>query len=52
VDIAYEGNPGPLKFGGVVSRSKNLSAVLQIMETTQKVHFKMEKRRLIVITNP
>ncbi|HWK06749.1 MAG TPA: FecR domain-containing protein [Puia sp.] len=52
VDIAYEGNPGSLKFGGVVSRSKNLSAVLQIMETTQKVHFKMEKRRLIVITNP
>jgi len=50
VDISYpQGSPGPMQFDGVVSRSKNISAVLQIMEATGKVNFKIEKRRVMVI---
>jgi transmembrane sensor len=50
VDISYpQGSPGPMQFDGIVSRSKNISAVLQIMEATGKVNFKIEKRRVMVI---
>jgi transmembrane sensor len=35
--------------GGWVSRSKNISAVLKIMELTGKVHFKIEGRRVTVM---
>jgi ferric-dicitrate binding protein FerR (iron transport regulator) len=50
VDISYpQGSPGPMPFDGIVSRSRNVSAVLQIMESTGKVHFKIEKRRIMVI---
>jgi len=53
VDISYpQGSPGPMQFDGIVSRSKNISAVLQIMESTGKVHFKIEKRRIMVIPKP
>jgi ferric-dicitrate binding protein FerR (iron transport regulator) len=53
VDISWQGSPGPMSFDGIISRSKNISAVLQIMESsTKKIHFQIEKRRLMVITNP
>ena len=52
VDISYQGSPGPLHFDGIVSRTKNISSVLQIMEATGKIHFQIEKRRLMVIANP
>jgi len=53
IDISYKGSPGPMAFDGIISRSKNLSAVLQIMESsTKKIHFQIENRRLMVITNP
>ncbi|WP_431217231.1 DUF4974 domain-containing protein [Puia sp. P3] len=53
VDISYpQGSPGPMQFDGIVSRSKNISAVLQMMEATGKVKFKIEKRRIMVIPKP
>ncbi|PYF71506.1 FecR family protein [Pedobacter nutrimenti] len=48
VEITYEGHFEPLHFGGYVSREKNISAVLRIMESTGKVHFKIEGRKIIV----
>lgn len=38
------------KYSGAVSRSKNLSAVLKIMELTNKVKFKIDGRRIYVMS--
>nr|WP_121273450.1 FecR domain-containing protein [Pedobacter schmidteae] len=49
VDIIYDKTaPENLALGGVVSRSKNISAVLKIMEATGDVHFKIEGRQITV----
>jgi len=49
VEIVYAPSaPDNLAPGGWVSRSKNISAVLKIMEATGKVHFKVEGRRITV----
>jgi transmembrane sensor len=49
VDVIYDPSvPTGLVLGGWVSRSKNISAILEIMESTGKVHFKIEGRRVIV----
>lgn len=51
VDIVYgDDAPTELELGGWVSRSKNISAVLKIMESTGKVHFKIEKERRVIVT--
>jgi len=49
VDVEYKGTPTNDGFGGEVSRSKNISAVLHILETTGAVHFKIEGRRIMVL---
>jgi len=49
VDVEYKGTPTNDGFGGVVSRAKNISAVLHILETTGAVHFKIEGRRIMVL---
>lgn len=49
VQVIYDPSaPQDLELGGWVSRSKNISAVLRIMESTGKVHFKVDGRRVIV----
>ena len=49
VDIVFDASaPTNLSLGGVVSRNKNISAVLKIMEATGDVHFKIEGRRITV----
>jgi transmembrane sensor len=48
VEIVYEGDLPEDKFGGVVSRFSNVSQVLKKLELTDKVHFKIEGRRIIV----
>ena len=37
------------KFGGVISKFENVSQVLKILEVTETIHFKIEKRRIIVM---
>lgn len=53
VQVDYKGNTDNLYFGGMVSRSKNISAVLKIMELTGDVQFKIipdgKERRVIVM---
>src|SRR5690606_21595415 len=41
VEVEYEGDNESLKFGGIVSRSKDLSAVLTMLEKTGKVKFEV-----------
>lgn len=50
VKVSYTGNIDPsLRFGGKISRYKNLSSALKIMELTGNVHFKVEGRRVTVM---
>lgn len=49
IEVVYGSDaPEDLELGGWVSRTKNLSAVLKLMELTGKVHFKIEGRRVTV----
>jgi len=48
VEVVYEGDFADLKFGGYISRTKNISAVLSIMESTGKVHFNVKDKRITV----
>lgn len=54
VNVTY--GPGvlekKLKFGGIVSRNRNLAIVLKTMERTGKVHFRLEgKKNIVVLPN-
>lgn len=48
VDVIYQGNILPRKFGGSIARKSELSSVLKILEAGN-VHFKLEGRNLIVM---
>ena len=49
VEVVYDPSaPDNFIPGGWISRSKNISAILNIMESTGKVHFKIEGRRITV----
>lgn len=49
VEIIYADNaPTRLNLGGWISRSKDISSILEVMEKTGKVHFKIEERRITV----
>lgn len=49
VDISYEIEPDQkFKYKGEISRDKNLSELLNMLEFTGNVHFKIEGRRVII----
>lgn len=49
VDIAYKGSVSNIKLGGTVSRYENISNLLNTMELTGSIHFKLQGRRVIVM---
>jgi len=49
VDVVYSNNMEDKNFDGTISKYKNISAVLKLMELTKSVHFKFEGRRIIVM---
>ncbi|MNQ65570.1 hypothetical protein D3C85_800280 [compost metagenome] len=49
VECHFEGKQGDLSFLGVVERSKNISSLLKVLESTGNVHFKIEGRKIIVM---
>lgn len=51
VEVSYKGEFDNMKFGGLISRAKNISSVLGIMESTGRIHFVIEGKRVIVIQN-
>ena len=51
VEVVYKGNFEDLKFGGYISRSKNISSVLGIMESTGKIHFQIQGKTIIVLND-
>ncbi|MNX78928.1 hypothetical protein D3C86_1105390 [compost metagenome] len=51
VEIVFEGEVSKERFNGALSRKKNISQMLKMLESTGVVHFKIEGRRVIVINN-
>lgn len=49
VDVEYKGKIPAGGFGGNVSKTKNISEVLRILELTKAVHFKVQGRRVTVM---
>ncbi|NQX37618.1 FecR protein [Pedobacter steynii] len=49
VDIIYKNYSDDTKYWGTVSRSKNISAVLRMLESTGKIKFHIEGRRIIAM---
>lgn len=49
VDVEYRDRPGSdLTFSGKISRSRDISGILKMLEYTGDVHFKLEGRKVIV----
>jgi hypothetical protein len=48
IDVVFDGDMEKVNFYGNYSRAKNLSNLLKYIELTEKVHFKIEGRRVIV----
>ncbi len=49
VDVVYQGNLSKTAFGGSMSRSNNIYQVLDMLESTGSVHFKINERRITVM---
>lgn len=49
VDVDYKGKISDEEYKGTISRSKNISEVLDLLESTKTVHFKVEGRRITVM---
>ncbi|WP_199118469.1 FecR family protein [Pedobacter sp. ASV28] len=48
IEVLYDGVLPEAEFNGRISRNKNISQVLDVLEKTQDVHFKIEGRRVTV----
>lgn len=49
IEVVYQYYPAGGKFTGSISRSKNISEVLNLLETTGDVRFKIEERKVLVM---
>lgn len=49
VDVEYKGGISQEKFSGTISSAKNIHQVLEMLEATNAVHFKIEGRRIAVM---
>lgn len=49
VEIVYEGTKPPDRYGGGLSRSEDISKVLELLEKTGGVRFRMEERTIHVL---
>lgn len=50
VEVEYRGDISKEGFGGQVSSSRNVSEVLEVLQLTGLVHFEIEGRRIIVLS--
>ncbi|RYE17418.1 MAG: DUF4974 domain-containing protein, partial [Sphingobacteriales bacterium] len=49
VDVSYEGDMRGKEFSGSVSRFKNVTEILDMLELTESIRFKVEGRRIKVM---
>ncbi|HTD99007.1 MAG TPA: DUF4974 domain-containing protein, partial [Mucilaginibacter sp.] len=50
IEVKYEGKMTSEVFFARINRKKNISSVLRLLEKTQKIHFKIEGRRVTVLS--
>jgi len=50
VEVEYRGNMEHKNFGGIYSKSKDINELLKGLELTGMIHFKIEGRRIIVMS--
>lgn len=50
VEVEYRGNMQNKNFGGIYSKNKDFNELLQGLELTGNIHFKIEGRRIIVMS--
>jgi transmembrane sensor len=50
VEVEYHGNISNKTFGGIYTKNKDINELLKALELTGLVHFKIEGRRIIVMT--
>ena len=48
MEVVYESEINNDRFGGTISRYKNVGEVLEMLESTKLVKFKVEGRKIIV----
>jgi ferric-dicitrate binding protein FerR (iron transport regulator) len=48
VEVIFQDNIDDVKISGALSRYENMQTLLELIETTRKVHFKVQGRRIIV----
>lgn len=48
VDVVYEGQLPDFHFSGIISRQRNISAVLDMLKGTENIHFRIEGKKIIV----
>jgi ferric-dicitrate binding protein FerR (iron transport regulator) len=49
VDVEYKGTPSNKTFGGTYAKNKDINELLNGLELTGLIHFKIEGRRIIVM---
>jgi hypothetical protein len=49
VQVVYQTDGTDQDFSGIVSRSKSIGELLQTLEMTNSVHFRIEGRKIIVL---
>lgn len=49
IDVQYQYYPSEARFSGSIARSKNISEILKLIESTGDIHFKIEGRRVIAM---
>ena len=52
VEVEYQGAPPANRFDGDILKGKDGSTLLDMLETTRTVHFRVEGRKIIVIGGP
>ena len=52
VEIVYEGTPPVEQFYGFLPRQEYASQILEALELTQNVHFRMEGKKIVVMAGP
>lgn len=51
IDVSFEGDMRGKQFGGIFKRSKSIYQIIENIEQTGSIHFKVEERRITVIAN-
>lgn len=49
IEVVYQGNVKDREFGGTISKYKNITELLDNMELTQAIHYKIEGRRVTIM---